>query len=69
MINLKITTLIMYLVVAAGVSAGGTMFLIHMNNTASVDAMAVMNSKSQPVRPAETFRHIDPVNTGRTKEY
>lgn len=69
MFNLKITTLMMYLVVAAGIGAGGTMFVIHMNNTATANATAVMNQKPQPIRPTETLRHVETVNTGRTKEY
>lgn len=69
MLNLKVSTLMMYLILAAGVSAAGTTIFINMNNTASADATAVLNCKQPPVRSAETFRHADTVNTGRSKEY
>lgn len=68
MINLKVSTLVMCLIVAAGISAAGTSLFFNMRNTASADAPAVLNCKP-PVRSAETFRHVEPVNTGRNKEY
>lgn len=68
MLNLKVSTLVIYLIVSAGVSAAGTTVFIKMNSTASADAAAVLNCKP-PARSAETFRHADPVNTGRNKEY
>lgn len=67
MLNLKITTLIVYLLLAGGVGAGGSYF-ISMNSSASADATAVLNCKT-PGRAAEPSRHVDPVNTGRDKEY
>jgi hypothetical protein len=68
-INLKVSTLVMCLIIAAGISAAGTSLFFNMRNTASADATAVLNCKQPPDRSAETFRHAEPVNTGRNKEY
>jgi hypothetical protein len=67
MLNLKVTSLIVYLVLAGAVGAGST-YLISMNSFASADATAVLNCKN-PSRSAEPLRHVDPVNSGRNKEY
>jgi len=67
MLNLKITTLVIYLLVAGGIGAG-SMFVIRNDSTASADATAVMNCKA-PDHPAEPRRHVEPVNSGRNKEY
>lgn len=69
MVNLKVSTLAIYLVIAAGVSAAGTTLFINTNSAATADVTAVANCKQPPVRSAETFRHADTVNTDRTKEY
>lgn len=69
MINLKVSTLVICLIVAAGMSAAGTSFFFSMRNTISTDATAVANCKQPTVQPAETFRHAESVNTGRNKEY
>jgi hypothetical protein len=72
MLNLKITTLLLYLLLAGGVGAG-SMFFIRNDNTALADATAVMNCKA-PDFPTETRRveprrHVETVNSGRDKEY
>lgn len=68
MLNLKIATLVVYLLIATGVGAGGSALFISMNSSASADATAVLNCK-QPIRPAEPRRHADTVNSGRDKEF
>lgn len=65
MLNLKITTLVIFMVVSAAVGVAGTT-LIMTATSASADATAVLNCKPQA---AEPLRHVDPVNTGRNKEY
>lgn len=67
MLNLKVTTLIMFLVVSAGVGAAGSTIVMRTNSPAATDANAALNCKPSP--RAETFRHADTVNTGRDKEY
>lgn len=65
MLNIKITTLVIIMAVAASVGVAGTA-LVMTSSSASADATAVLNCKPQT---AEPLRHVDPVNTGRNKEY
>lgn len=69
MINLKVSTLVMCLTLAAGISAAGMSFLFSMHSTALSDSTDILNCKQPTVRSAETFRHAEPVSTGRNKEY
>ncbi|HGC8067015.1 TPA: hypothetical protein ACI1IR_004375 [Yersinia enterocolitica] len=68
MLNLKVTTLVVFLVASAGIGAAGSAIVMKMTSIATADATAVLNCKPS-AQPAEKFRHADPVNTGRNKEY
>lgn len=65
MLNLKITTLVIFMFAAAAAGVAGTA-LVMTSSSASADATAVLNCKPQASEP---LRHVDPVNTGRNKEY
>lgn len=66
MLNIKIVTLVLMLVGSAVIGGAGT--AIYVNSaSASADATAVLNCK--PQHPPETFKHVDPVNTGSNKGY
>ena len=67
MLNLKVTTLIMFLVVSAGVGAAGSTIVMQTNKPTATTPTAALDCKPSP--RAETFRHADTVNTGRNKEY
>ncbi|EJD3148817.1 hypothetical protein M1V18_004390 [Salmonella enterica] len=64
MINLKVSMFVLSLAAAALVGGLGTTFVINMNASepAAVDCKPAPSGK-------ETFRHQDPVNSGRQKEY
>lgn len=68
MLNIKVVTLVLLLAGSAVVGGVGTAVYIN-SASASVDAMAVLNCKPESQRPPETFKHVDPVNTGRDKGY
>ena len=67
MLNIKVITLVLMLAGSAIVGWAGTAVYIN-SASATADAMAVLNCKPEQ-RPAETFKHVDPVNTGRSKGY
>ncbi|MBD8483930.1 hypothetical protein [Pseudomonas coleopterorum] len=68
MLSLKASTLAMCVVASVAIGAAGSMVVMKMTSSANADASASLTC--QPTtRPAETFRHADPVNTGRNKEY
>jgi hypothetical protein len=67
MLNIKIIYLV--LLVAGSAVVGGAGTAVYMNSAmATADASAVLNCKPER-RPAETFKHVDPVNTGSDKGY
>ncbi|KIZ48467.1 hypothetical protein UM91_22085 [Pseudomonas oryzihabitans] len=67
MLNIKIVTLVLLLAGSAAIGGAGTAIYIN-SASASAEATAVLNCK--PERPPEeTFRHVDPVNSGRNKGY
>jgi len=68
MLSLKASTLALCVIASAGIGAAGSAVVLNMTSSASADASASLTCKPT-ARPAETFRHADPVNTGRNKEY
>ncbi|EIC0560688.1 hypothetical protein NWJ54_004514 [Salmonella enterica] len=67
MLNIKIVYLVLLLAGSAVVGGAGTAIYIN-SASATADASAVLNCKPEQ-RPAETFKHVDPVNSGRNKGY
>ncbi|CZZ75360.1 MULTISPECIES: hypothetical protein [Gammaproteobacteria] len=67
MLNIKVITLVLLLAGSAVIGGAGTAVYIN-SASATADATAVLNCKPDQ-RPAETFKHVDPVNTGRDKGY
>ena len=68
MLSLKASTLALCVVASVGIGAAGSAVVMKMTSSATADATASL-SCAPATRPAETFRHADPVNTGRNKEY
>ena len=66
MLNIKVVTLVLLLAGSAVVGGAGTAVYIN-SASASAEATAVLNCK--PEHRRETFKHVDPVNTGNDKGY
>lgn len=66
MLSLKASTLALCVIASAGIGAAGSAVVMTMTSSATASASLTCQPTA---RPAETFRHADPVNTGRNKEY